>query len=258
MNLSSSSAIVTGGGSGLGEATARALADAGVAVTVVDIDEQGGARVAAEIGGAYARADVADSADVAVAIDLAIEHAPLRVAVNCAGIPSLERTVGSDGRYDSAHNLDRFRRVVEVNLIGTFNVTRLAATAMSQNDPDPDGCRGVILNTSSVAAFEGQVGQVAYSASKGGVVGLTLPLARDLASVGVRVNTLAPGLIETPIYGEGPDAEQFKAHLAKDVVFPRRLGRAEEFADLAVAIITNAYVNGETIRVDGGVRLPRK
>lgn len=258
MNLAGSSAIVTGGGSGLGEATARALTAQGVSVTVLDLDEEGGKRVAAEIGGRFVRADVCDPAAVVDAIERSAAAAPLRSVVNCAGIPSLSRTVGRDGRYESAHDLDAFRKVVEVNLIGTFNVVRLAGTAMSRNEPDEDGARGAIVNTTSVAAFEGQVGQVAYSASKGGVVGITLPLARDLAVIGVRVNTIAPGLIETPIYDTVPDPAAFKANLAKDVVFPRRLGRSEEFASLALELLRNGYVNGEVVRVDAGVRLPPK
>ncbi|MEV0971842.1 SDR family NAD(P)-dependent oxidoreductase [Microtetraspora glauca] len=258
MKVAGSSAIVTGGGSGLGEATVRALAARDVSVTVIDLDEVNGKRVAADVGGRFVRADVRDPEAVIGAIEQSVAAAPLRAVVNCAGIPSLSRTVGRDGTYASAHDLEAFRKVVEVNLIGTFNVVRLAGTAMSHNEPDEDGARGAMVNTTSVAAFEGQVGQAAYSASKGGVVGLTLPLARDLAVIGVRVNTIAPGLIETPIYGSGPDAEEFKAHLAKDVVFPRRLGRAEEFASLALELLQNGYINGEVVRVDAGVRLPPK
>ncbi|SOD71815.1 NAD(P)-dependent dehydrogenase (short-subunit alcohol dehydrogenase family) [Jatrophihabitans sp. GAS493] len=258
MQLAGSSAIVTGGGSGLGEATCRILAGNGLQVTVLDLDVKGGTRVAGEIGGQFVAADVTSPEQVIDAVDAAVERAPLRVVVNCAGVPSLARTVGRDGNYASAHDLDAFRRVVEINLIGTFNVVRLAATAMSHNEPNADGERGVVINTTSVAAFEGQVGQVAYSASKGGIVGLTLPLARDLAVVGVRVNTIAPGLIETPIYGSGAEAEAFKSGLAKDVVFPKRLGRPEEFGRLAWEMISNGYLNGEVIRLDAGVRLPPK
>ncbi|MFD7073434.1 SDR family NAD(P)-dependent oxidoreductase [Nocardioides sp. NPDC057577] len=256
MELTNSSAIVTGGGSGLGEAVARKLAAEGLAVTVLDLDADRGERVAAEIGGLFRRADVADADQVIDAVEATLTQGPLRVAVNCAGIPSLSRTVGKDGKYESAHDLGSFRKVVEVNLIGTFNVVRLAATAMSRNEPDTDGAKGVIVNTTSVAAFDGQIGQVAYSASKGGVVGLTLPLARDLAAVGVRVNTIAPGLIETPIYETVPDPAAFKAKLAEGVVFPRRLGAPEEFASLAWELIHNPYLNGEVIRLDGAIRLP--
>ncbi|OLT38323.1 3-hydroxy-2-methylbutyryl-CoA dehydrogenase [Actinomadura sp. CNU-125] len=258
MEFEGSSAIVTGGASGLGEATARVLAANGMRVTVVDLDAANGERVAAAVGGRYAAADVTDPEQVIAALEATLEAGPLKAAVNCAGIPSLARTVGKDGRYESAHDLAAFRRVVEVNLIGTFNVTRLAATAMGRNESDEDGARGVVVNTTSVAAFEGQVGQAAYSASKGGVVGLTLPLARDLAVVGVRVMTIAPGLIDTPIYDTVPDPEEFKAKLARDVVFPRRLGRSEEFASLAWELIRNPYVNGDVFRVDAGVRLPPK
>ncbi|MFB7575828.1 SDR family NAD(P)-dependent oxidoreductase [Streptomyces sp. NPDC057611] len=258
MELAGSSALVTGGGSGLGEATARLLAANGLKVTVLDRDEAAGKHVADAVDGRFVAADVTDPEQVIAAIDAAVSDAPLRAVVNCAGIPSLARTVGKDGRYESAHDLAAFRKVVEVNLIGTFNVVRLAATAMSHNEPDADGARGAIVNTASVAAFDGQIGQVAYSASKGGVTGLTLPLARDLAVVGVRVNTIAPGLIETPIYDTVPDPETFKAKLVKDVVFPRRLGRSEEFARLAWEALTNGYLNGEVIRIDAGVRLPAK
>ncbi|WP_326784261.1 SDR family NAD(P)-dependent oxidoreductase [Streptomyces sp. NBC_00151] len=258
MELAGSSAIVTGGGSGLGEATSRLLAAKGLKVTVLDLDEVGGKRVAKDIGGRFIAANVTDPDQVIAAVDAAVSDAPLRVVVNCAGIPSLARTVGKDGEYGSAHDLDAFRKVVEVNLIGTFNVVRLAATAMSRNEPDADGARGSIVNTTSVAAFDGQIGQVAYSASKGGVVGLTLPLARDLGVVGVRVNTIAPGLIETPIYDTVPNPAEFKTKLAKDVVFPRRLGQADEFASLAWELLSNSYMNGEVIRIDGGVRLPPK
>jgi NAD(P)-dependent dehydrogenase (short-subunit alcohol dehydrogenase family) len=184
--------------------------------------------------------------------------APLRSLVNCAGVGSASRTIGKDGTYDSAFNLDYFNRTIQINLVGTFNCIRLAATAMSLTAPLADGERGAIVNTASLAAFDGQIGQAAYSASKGGVVGMTLPIARDLAVVGIRVNTIAPGLIDTPIYGSGEASEQFKAKLKKDVVFPDRLGTGDEFASLAVELITNSYMNGETIRIDGAARLQPK
>jgi NAD(P)-dependent dehydrogenase (short-subunit alcohol dehydrogenase family) len=183
---------------------------------------------------------------------------PLRAVVNSAGIGAASRTIGKDGSYESAFNLDYWRKVIDINLTGTFNVIRLAATAMSQTEPLADGERGAIVNMASVAAFDGQIGQAAYSASKGGVVGMTLPIARDLAVVGVRVNTIAPGLIDTPIYGEGPGSEAFKANLSKDVVFPKRLGYADELASMVVELITNSYMNAQTIRVDGGARLGPK
>lgn len=260
MEFAGTSAIVTGGGSGLGEATARLLANRGLHVVVLDLNSDKGRVVAAEIGGTFRQVNVADPAAVVDAIEVALAVGPLTVAVNCAGIGSAQRTIGRDGSYGSAHDLDAFRKVIGVNLVGTFNVSRLAATAMSRNNPDADGARGAILNTTSIAAFEGQVGQIAYSASKGGVVSMTLNLARDLAPVGVRVNTIAPGLIDTPIYGTigGEDADAFKAHLAKDVVFPKRLGKPSEFASLAWEMITNPYLNGEVVRLDGGVRLPPK
>ncbi len=258
MRLDGTSAVVTGGASGLGEATARALAGRGATVVVLDLNDDRGEHVAGEIGGRYVHADVTDPEQVITAIAAATDAAPLRSVVACAGIPSLSRTIGKDGEYASAHDLDMFRRVVDVNLVGSFNVVRLAATAMSRNEPDAGGGRGSILMTASVAAFEGQVGQIAYTAAKSGIVGMTLTLARDLAVVGVRVNTIVPGLFDTPIYGSGPAAEEFKAHLAKDVVFPRRLGLAPEFAALAVSLVENDYVNGEVVRIDGALRLPPK
>lgn len=258
MELNGSSAVVTGGASGLGEATARLLAEQGARVVLLDLDDERGAKVAAEIGGSYVRADVRNTQEVIAAVDTATGLGPLRSVVCCAGIPSLSRTIGRDGEYGSAHDLDLFQRVIDVNLVGTFNVVRLAATAMSHNAPDEDGGRGAVVLTASVAAFDGQIGQIAYTASKAGVVGLTLGLARDLAVVGVRVNTVVPGLFDTPIYGSGPAVEEFKAHLAKDVVFPKRLGNAREYASMALSLIDNPYMNGETVRVDGAIRMPPK
>jgi NAD(P)-dependent dehydrogenase (short-subunit alcohol dehydrogenase family) len=258
MNYTSASALVTGGASGLGEATARLLSRRGIHVVVVDRDEERGPKVAAEIGGEFAPTDVTDPGQVVAAIDVAEALGPLRIAVNCAGVPSLGRTIGRDGEYASAHDLEMFRRVVDVNLVGTFNVTRLAATAIGRHERDEDGARGAIVNTTSIAAFDGQVGQIAYTASKAGIVGMTLNLARDLSAVGIRVNTIAPGLIDTPIYGSSPEAEEFKAHLAKDVVFPKRLGRPGEYARMAWELIENPYVNGEVVRLDGAIRLPPK
>jgi NAD(P)-dependent dehydrogenase (short-subunit alcohol dehydrogenase family) len=256
VDLAKSSAVVTGGASGLGAATARALATRGMRVVVLDFNNQLGSAVADEIGGSYIRADVTDTVQVAAAVAVAQESAPLRVLVNCAGIGSATRTVGRDGRVESAHPLDSFRKVIEVNLIGSFNCARIAATAMSTTEPDDDGQRGVIVNTSSIAASDGQIGQVAYSASKGGVVGMTLPLARDLAIVGIRVNTIAPGLIETPIYDTLPDPATAKAKLVESTLFPKRLGTAGEFASLALEIVTNRYLNAAVIRLDAGTRMP--
>jgi NAD(P)-dependent dehydrogenase (short-subunit alcohol dehydrogenase family) len=195
---------------------------------------------------------------VIAAVDAARELGPLWSLVNCAGIGWASRTIGKDGEYASAHDLDVYRKVIEINLIGTFNCIRLAATAMSQNEPDEDGSRGAIVNTASVAAEDGQIGQAAYSSSKGGVVGMTLPVARDLAAVGVRVNTILPGLIDTPIYGSGDASEQFKDRLGAGVLFPKRLGRSDEFATLAVELLRNSYMNAESIRLDAGIRMQPK
>ena len=258
MELNGTSAIVTGGASGLGEATARALAERGVHVVVADLQEDKGTVMAKEIGGLFVPTDVTNTENVVTAIEAASEMGPLRSLVNCAGIPWVERTIGKDGEYGSAHGLDVYRRIIEVNLLGTFNCIRLAATKMSRNEPDQDGCRGAIVNTASVAAEDGQVGQVAYSSSKGGIVGLTLPVARDLSVVGIRVNTILPGLIETPIYGAFEDAQEFKDKLAKDVLFPRRLGYPSEFASLALELLSNSYLNAESIRLDAGIRLQPK
>jgi NAD(P)-dependent dehydrogenase (short-subunit alcohol dehydrogenase family) len=202
------------------------------------------------------KADVADPEQVQVAVDAASEMGPLRALVNGAGIGSAGRTVDRNGE---PFDLKTFEFVVRVNLIGSFNCLRLAAAAMAKTDPvDADGQRGAIVNMASVAAFDGQTGQCAYSASKGGVVGMTLPIARDLVAVGIRVNTVAPGLIDTPIYGTGEASDAFKAHLGQSVLFPKRLGYADELASMVIELITNDYMNGETVRVDGGVRLPPK
>jgi NAD(P)-dependent dehydrogenase (short-subunit alcohol dehydrogenase family) len=258
MDITGSSAIVTGGASGLGAATVRRLAASGARVVVLDMSDDQGEHLAKEVGGTFVHADVTSPEEVIAGVEAAKELGSLRALVNCAGIGWAARTIGRDGTYESAHNLDHFARVVSINLIGTFNCVRLAATAMSHNEPVTDGERGAIVNTSSLAAFEGQIGQAAYSASKGGVVGMTLPLARDLAVVGIRVNTIAPGLIDTPIYGSGEASEQFKTKLKRDVVFPERLGHPAEFASLAVELITNSYMNGETVRIDGAARLQPK
>jgi NAD(P)-dependent dehydrogenase (short-subunit alcohol dehydrogenase family) len=258
MELSGTSAIVTGGASGLGEATARLLSERGVRVVVADLQEEKGTALAKEIGGLFAQTDVTNTEDVIASVEAALELGPLKSLVNCAGIGMATRTIGKDGDYASAHDLDLYRRVIEINLIGTFNCIRLAATKMSLNEPDADGARGAIVNTASVAAEDGQIGQAAYSSSKGGVVGMTLPVARDLAVVGIRVNTILPGLIDTPIYGEGEGSEAFKAKLGQDVLFPKRLGHASEFASLAVELLSNSYINAESIRIDAGIRMPPK
>ena len=258
MDISGVSAIVTGGSSGIGAASARLLAQRGAKVVVADLQEDKGNQLADEVGGAFARVDVTKTDDIVGAVEMAVSMGPLRVLVNSAGIGWAQRTVGKDGSYDSAHDLDAFKRVIAINLIGTFDCTRLAATAMSRTEPMESGERGAIVNIASVAAFDGQIGQASYSASKGGIVGLTLPVARDLAAVGVRVNTVAPGLIDTPIYGEGDASEAFKANLQRGVLFPQRLGTPEELASVVLECVTNSYLNAETIRVDGGIRMPPK
>lgn len=258
MELNGISAIVTGGASGIGEGCARLLAGRGAKVVIADLQDDKGNALASEIGGAFAHVDVTNPDDVIAAIELAKEMGPLRALVNSAGVGWATRTIGKDGSYDSAHDLDVFRKVIEINLIGTFNCMRLAATAMSTTEPLESGERGAIVNMASVAAFDGQIGQASYSASKGGVVGMTLPVARDLSAVGIRVNTVAPGLIDTPIYGEGEGSEAFKANLEKGVLFPKRLGSPEELASMVVELLGNSYMNAETIRVDGGIRMPPK
>ena len=257
MELNGTSAIVSGGASGLGEATARILSAAGATVLVADLNEDRGKQIAAEIGGHFARTDVSDETSVQAAVDAAVATgAPLRVAVSCAGIGWASRTVGRDG---TPHDLGAYQKVIAVNLIGTFNVLRLAAAAMAKTEPaDADGQRGVVINTSSVAGIEGQTGQIAYSSSKGGIIGLTVPAARDLSAIGVRVNTICPGIIDTPIYGFHEGVEEFKAKLVAPVVFPKRMGRSDEFAHLVRSLIENDYMNAEVIRFDGGIRFQPK
>ena len=250
MKLDGSSAIVTGGGSGLGAATAEALAAAGAKVVVLDINEAAAQAVAARIGGVAVAGDVAEEAPVARAVDAASALAPLRMAVACAGIAPAARVAGKTG----PHDLALFERVIRVNLIGTFNLLRLAAARMTTNAPLEDGERGLVVNTASIAAYEGQIGQAAYAASKGGVVALTLPAARELARFGVRVVTIAPGLIHTPLMDTlTPEARE---SLGRQPLFPQRLGRPEEFAAMVLAIAANKLLNGETIRLDGALRLP--
>jgi len=261
MELNGISAIVSGGASGLGEATARTLARAGAHVVVADLNSDRGKEVAADIDGHFARTDVTDEESVLEAVAAAANAGrPLRVAVSCAGIGWAERTVN---RHGAPHGRASFEKVIAVNLTGTFNLLRLAAAAMAETEAaDSDGQRGVIINTSSVAGIEGQTGQLAYSASKGGVIGMTVPAARDLSVIGVRVNTICPGVIHTPIYksiaGEGRDAEEFLARLAAPVVFPKRLGRPAEFGHLVRVLIENDYMNAEVIRFDGGIRFQPK
>jgi NAD(P)-dependent dehydrogenase (short-subunit alcohol dehydrogenase family) len=253
MEISGAAALVTGGASGLGEATSRLLAERGARVTVVDLDEPRGQKVAGELDGAFVRADVRNEAEVIAAVDAATALGPLRVLVNCAGLSIPARTIGRDGEYASAHDLDAFTFLIGVNLIGTFNCVRLAATAMSRLEPDADGQRGAILNTASVAAFDGQIGQAAYSASKGGIVGMTLPIARDLARNGIRNMTIAPGIFGTPMMFGMP--QEVQDSLAASVPFPSRLGTPQDYAKLAKHIIENDMLNGEVIRLDGAIRL---
>jgi NAD(P)-dependent dehydrogenase (short-subunit alcohol dehydrogenase family) len=257
MDVNGSAAIISGGASGLGEATARELARLGATVVIADLNEERGKALADELGGVFAKTDVSDDEQVQAAVDAAVATGkPLRVVINSAGIGWAERTVNRDG---APHNPASYRKVIEVNLIGTFNLMRIGAAAIAKTEPaDADGQRGVVINTASVAALEGQIGQLAYSASKGGIVGMTVPAARDLAAIGVRVNTICPGIIDTPIYGFSPNAEEFKAKLVAPVVFPKRMGRPDEFAQLVSSLIANDYMNAEVVRFDGGIRFQPK
>jgi len=245
--------IVTGGGSGLGAAAARMLATAGGKVVIADINESAGRVQAAELGAVFARTDVADEASAAAAIELALERfGKLNGLVNCAGICPAEKVVGRDG----PHALDSFARTITVNLVGSFNMLRLAAAAISKSEPNEQGERGVVVNTASIAAFDGQIGQAAYAASKGGIVGMTLPIARELARFGIRVMTIAPGIFATPMVQAMP--AEVQDALGKLVPFPPRLGQPEEFAALCRAIFENTMLNGEVIRLDGAVRMAAK
>lgn len=253
MDISGKSAFVTGGGSGLGAATARALAAAGARVAIFDRDATRGQAVADELGGLFFACDVADAAVAERAINDAVSALGAPAAlVNCAGIGTAARIVGREGPMP----LDAFERVVRVNLIGTFNMMRLAAAAMSVAEPNADGQRGVIISTASVAAFEGQIGQAAYAASKGGIVALTLPAAREFSRFGIRVLTIAPGLFLTPLLEELP--EEAKAALGASIPNPARLGKPEEFANLVLSMIANDYLNGEVVRLDGALRMAPK
>lgn len=250
MQIAGTSALVTGGASGLGAATVRRLAARGARVTVVDLPGSAGAAIAAEVGGAFAPADVTAAADVAAAVDVAAAATPLRIVVSCAGIAPPAKVLGRDGEPTP---LADFERVVRINLVGTYNVLAQASAAMARTEPTTSGDRGVIVNTASVAAFDGQIGQPAYAASKGAVHAMTLPIARELARHGIRVCTIAPGIMQTPMMAGLPDAAQ--QSLGQQVPYPQRLGAPEEFADLAVHIVENDYLNGETIRLDGAIRM---
>lgn len=254
MELKDVSAIVTGGASGLGAATVRRLASAGAKVVVADVQIEPGEALAVSVDGAFVQVDVTDPAQMAMAVETASEMGPLRALVNCAGVGRAARTLDREG---NPLDLELFAKVISVNLIGSFNAIRLAAAAMSKTEPvDESGSRGAIVNTASVAAFDGQIGQAAYSASKGGVVGMTLPVARDLSSVGIRVNTIAPGIMDTPMLAGLP--EPARLSLGEQVLFPKRLGTPEEYAELAHLLITHDYLNAETIRMDGGIRMAPK
>ncbi|HEX5712254.1 MAG TPA: SDR family NAD(P)-dependent oxidoreductase [Solirubrobacterales bacterium] len=253
MEVKGTGALVAGGASGLGAATSRALAAAGAQVVIADLNAEKGEALATEIGAEFVSADVTDAEAVAAAVQRAASAAGgLRASVCCAGIGWAERVAHKGG----PHNLEYFANVVKVNLIGSFNVLRLAADAMSSNEPDGEGERGVCVNTASIAAYDGQIGQVAYAASKGGIVSMTLPAARDMASRGVRVMTIAPGLFDTPLLAALP--EEARTALGAGIPFPSRLGRPEEYARMVLEIVANPMLNGETIRLDGALRMPPK
>jgi len=253
MDISGAAALVTGGASGLGLATARRLAAAGAHVTIVDLPSSPGAAAADELGGTFAPADVADAGQIASAAALAAEAGPLRVVVNCAGIAPPAKVLDREG---APSPLADFERVIRVNLIGTYNVIAQTSSVMAKTDPADGGDRGVIVNTASVAAFDGQIGQPAYSASKGGVHAMTLPIARELARYGIRVVTIAPGIMETPMLKGLPQAAQDS--LGQQVPYPSRLGAPDEYARLVLSIVDNGYLNGETIRLDGAIRMAPK
>jgi NAD(P)-dependent dehydrogenase (short-subunit alcohol dehydrogenase family) len=253
MDINGSAAIVSGGASGLGEATVRRLKAAGAIVTILDFNAETGEAIAKELDVKFVKCDVTDADQVAEAVAAAAEDAPLRVGVNCAGTGTAVRTISKDG---APHIRREWDRVLNINLVGTFLCMTHEASQMAKSEPLADGMRGVIINTASVAAFDGQIGQLAYAASKAAVVGMTLPAARDLSVAGIRVCTIAPGLMDTPLLGLLPDAA--KAALGASVVYPKRLGQPDEFAKLVLSIIDNDYMNGETIRLDGSIRMAPK
>ena len=252
MQIKDSVFIITGGASGLGAATARMLVSEGGKVVLADVQADAGQQLAAELGGMFVKCDVTSETDAHAVVEAAIGMGVLRGLVNCAGIAPALKTVGKDG----PHPLDAFQRVININLVGTFNMARLAADAMAKTEPNADGERGVIINTASVAAYDGQIGQAAYAASKAGVAGMTLPMARDLSRNGIRVMTIAPGIFETPMLLSMP--QEVQDALGKMVPFPPRLGKPAEYAQLAKSIIENVMLNGETIRLDGAIRMQPK
>jgi len=255
LKLDGAVAIVSGGASGLGAATVRRLVAGGARAVIADRDEARGSELARELGPGvvFAKTDVSKADEVQAALDAASALGPVRVSVSCAGVGWAKRTLDKEG---APHDLEMFRTVIEINLVGTFNMLRLAAATMARGDADESGERGVIVNTASVAAFDGQIGQIAYASSKAGVAGMTLPAARDLAPVGIRVLTIAPGIFETPMLGLLPD--EARQGLLKNVVFPKRLGTPADYASLVAHIVDNSYLNGETIRIDAALRMPPK
>ena len=254
-DIQGKSALITGGASGLGEATARRLHADGAHVTIADLQEDLGAALVAELGerATFVRTDVTDEAQVQAAVEAAVAAAPLFATVSCAGVGNPQQTFH---HKKGPHPIESFERVLRINLFGTFNSVRLSAAAMAENEPDENGERGVLINTASVAAFDGQIGQVSYSASKSAIVGMTLPIARDMARYGVRCVTIAPGLFETPLLGTLP--EDVRASLGAQVPFPSRLGKPSEYADTAAFIVSQPLLNGETIRLDGAIRMAPK
>lgn len=249
MEIKNNVFVVTGGASGLGAGTVRMLTEHGAQVVIADVQDEPGEALAQELGQTYIHCDVTSAEDAQAVIDKAVQIGPLYGLINCAGVAPAARTIGRE----AAHDLDLFKKVVDINLIGTFNMNRLAAFAMSKNTPQETGERGVLINTASVAAFEGQIGQAAYAASKAGVAGMTLPVARDLSSLGIRCVTIAPGIFGTPMIFGMP--QEVQDSLAASIPFPSRLGRPEDYAKLVYSIIDNEMINGETIRIDGAIRM---
>lgn len=255
MEIRGAAALVSGGASGLGEATVRGLVAAGARVLIADVNENAGLALCAELGDAvrFLKTDVADAEQVQSAVDAAAQLAPLRAVVSCAGVGAVMRTLDKEGK---PHDLRAFQRVVSINLFGTFNMIRLGAAELAKNEPDAEQHRGVIVNTASIAAFDGQIGQAAYAASKGAIVGMTLPIARDLGKLGIRVCTLCPGTMDTPLLASLP--ENARKTLSESIPFPSRLGLPREFAKLVLHTLENNYLNGESIRLDGALRMPLK